>query len=203
MKKFESYLFPILLIVVGLIILSGINVFGAAFFEGATWKQNVIFTLMILFGMLPPSVREQRFTWMVIGGAIVFFYYGGANILGTVGKALIYTKILLATLMAFLGYRLWSTTWSVNKLYMIVPVLGLIFIGLLFPIKDQNIFGSGFEAIKNWSAARFTSDKGFHIYLGLVSILAGIGEILIQRKSPVDSHALVESTQCPEKDNIE
>lgn len=195
MKKYEYYLFPILLIVVGVIILSGINIIGAALLEGATWKQNAILTLLLIFGMLPPTVREQRFTWMVIGGAIIFFFYGGANLGGAVGTALLYSKIIIALLMVFMGYRIWATTWTVNKLYMIVPILGIICVGLLFPIKDQNIFGSGFDAIKSLSLSQFTSDHGFHIYMGIIGILAGIGELIILTKTPVKFTEDPDSTQ--------
>lgn len=63
MKNYESYLFPLFLLAMGAITLSGVNLFGAAILEGAAWKQNVIFALLIIFGMLPPSVREMKTTW--------------------------------------------------------------------------------------------------------------------------------------------
>ena len=65
MKNHDHLLFPIFLIAMGVIILSGVNLFGSAILEGAAWKQNVIFALMLIFGMLPPSVREMKATWMV------------------------------------------------------------------------------------------------------------------------------------------
>lgn len=184
MKNYEHLLFPIFLIAMGIIILSGVNLFGAAILEGAAWKQNVIFALLLIFGMLPPSVREMKTTWMVTGYALAFFMFGGANLLGTVGNMLGIEKIILAVLILFMGYRLWAETWKVNKFYMVVPILGIIFAGLLFPIHDQNVVGSSVDVLTNWSVSEFTSDKGFHIYLGLVGICAGVTEILIQTKSP-------------------
>lgn len=189
MKSYNNLLFPIYLIVMGIITLSGVNLFGSAILEGAAWKQNVILALMIIFGMLPPFVRELKATWMVAGYALAFFMFGGANIIGTVGIMLGLEKIILAVMMLFMSYRLFVETWTVNKLFMLVPVCGVIFVALLFPIQDQNIIGSGFDALKNWSSADFTSDKGFHLYLGLVGVSAGIIEMLIQTKS----HALVKS----------
>lgn len=184
MKSYESYLFPIFLVAMGIITLSGVNLFGAAILEAAAWKQNVIFALLIIFGMLPPSVREMKATWMVAGYALAFFMFGGANIIGTVGIMLGLEKIVLAVLILFMGFRLWASTWKINKLYMLVPVLGILFVALLFPIQDQNIIGSGLDALKKWSTSDLTSDKGFHIYLGLVALLAGITEIIILTKSP-------------------
>lgn len=184
MKNYESYLFPIFLLAMGAITLSGVDLFGAAMLEGAAWKQNVIFTLLLIFGMLPPSVREMKTTWMVAGYALAFFMFGGANIIGTVGIMLGLEKIILAVLVLFMAYRLWTETWRVNKLYMIAPALGIVFVALLFPIQDQSIIGSGIDALKNWSASDFTSDKGFHIFLGLTGLCAGVTEMLILSKSP-------------------
>lgn len=184
MKNYESYLFPIFLLAMGAITLSGVDLFGAAMLEGAAWKQNVIFTLLLIFGMLPPSVREMKTTWMVAGYALAFFMFGGANIIGTVGIMLGLEKIILAVLVLFMAYRLWAETWRVNKLYMIAPLLGIVFVALLFPIQDQSIIGSGIDALKNWSASDFTSDKGFHIFLGLTGLCAGVTEMLILSKSP-------------------
>lgn len=184
MKNYESYLFPIFLLAMGAITLSGVDLFGAAMLEGAAWKQNVIFTLLLIFGMLPPSVREMKTTWMVAGYALAFFMFGGANIIGTVGIMLGLEKIILAVLVLFMAYRLWAETWRVNKLYMIAPLSGIVFVALLFPIQDQSIIGSGIDALKNWSASDFTSDKGFHIFLGLTGLCAGVTEMLILSKSP-------------------
>ena len=184
MKNFDSYLFPIFLIAIGVITLTGVNLFGAAILEGAAWKQNVILALLLIFGMLPPSVRELKATWMVAGYALAFFMFGGANIIGTVGIMLGLEKIMLAVLVIFMGFRLWSETWKVNKLYMLAPVMSLVAVVLLFPIQDQNIIGSGIDALTNWSSSDFTSDKGFHIYLGLLGLFAGITEMLILLKSP-------------------
>lgn len=184
MKTYNHLLFPIFLIAIGIITLTGVNLFGSAILEGAAWKQNVIFALMIIFGMLPPAVRELKATWMVAGYALAFFMFGGANIIGTVGIMLGLEKFMLAVLILFMAYRLYAETWKVNKLYMLAPVLGLACVVLLFPIQDQNIVGSGWDALTNWSSSDFTSDKGFHIYLGLFGIAAGITEMLILTKSP-------------------
>ncbi len=184
MKNYDHLLFPIFLIAMGLIILSGVNIFGAAVLEGAAWKQNVMFALLLIFGMLPLSVREMKSTWMVAGYALAFFMFGGANIVGTVGIMLGLEKILLAVLILSMAYRLWAETWKVNKLFMIAPLLAIISIALLFPIKDQSIVGSSVDALMNWSASDFTSDNGFLIFLGLGGLFAGITEMLIQTKSP-------------------
>lgn len=58
MDKYNKFLFPIYLIAVGIIALSGVELFGAAILEGAAWKQNVIFALLIIFGMLPHLCRK-------------------------------------------------------------------------------------------------------------------------------------------------
>lgn len=164
-KNHEQFLLPIFLIAVGVIALSGIELFGAALLEGAAWKQNVIFALLLIFGMLPPSARELKTTWMVAGYALAFFMFGGANIIGTVGTMLGLEKIMLLVLAMFMTYRMWMETWKTNKFMMIAPLCAIVCIVLLFPIQDQNIVGSGFKALKDWSYDTFTSDKGFHIYL--------------------------------------
>lgn len=197
MKNYNHYLFQIFLVAMGVITLTGVNLFGAAILEAAAWKQNVILALLIIFGMLPPAVVEMKTTWMVAGYALAFFMFGGANIIGTVGIMLGLEKIMLAVLMLFMAYRMWAETWKVNKRYMIAPVVGLIFVGLLFPIEDQNIVGSGIDALMNWTTANFSSDHGFHIYLGLVGILAGVSEILICRAAEKESKDAVALTELP------
>ncbi|MDE6543215.1 MAG: hypothetical protein K2K76_04555 [Muribaculaceae bacterium] len=184
MKSYNHLLFPIFLIAIGIITLTGVNLFGSAILEGAAWKQNVILALLIIFGVLPPAVRELKATWMVAGYALAFFMFGGANIIGTVGIMLGLEKIMLGVLILFMAYRLYAETWNVNKLYMLAPGLALVFVVLLFPIQDQNIVGSGWDALTNWSSSAFTSDKSFHLYLGLFGIAAGITEMLILTKSP-------------------
>lgn len=193
MKNSEPFLFPIYLLVVGIITLTGINLFGAAILEGAAWKQNVILALLLIFGMLPPSVKALKVTWMIAGYALAFFMFGGANIIGTVGIMLSLEKIMLAVLVLFTGYRLWAVTWQTNKLLMIIPILTVVCIVLLFPIQDQNIVGSGIDALTEWSSSAFTSDKGFHIYLGLTGIFSSVTEILILKNTtePTASTSLV------------
>lgn len=190
MKSYNNLLAPIFLIVMGVITLTGVNLFGSAILEGAAWKQNVILALLIIFGMLPPSLRELKATWMVAGYALAFFMFGGANIIGTVGIMLGLEKILLGVIMLFMAYRLFAETWKINKLFMLAPVCGVIFVALLFPIQDQNIVGSSWDALTNMSSSDFTSDKGFHIYLGLVGLSSGITELLIQTKSPKSAHPI-------------
>lgn len=129
------------------------------------------------------NIIKKSALWMVVGYALAFFMFGGANIIGTVGIMLGFEKIILAVLILFMGYRLWKETWKTNKLYMIAPVLGIIFVALLFPIQDKNIVSSGFDALTSWSKSEFSSDKGFHIFLGLAGLYAGVTEMLIQTKS--------------------
>lgn len=205
MRQFEYYLFPILSIIVGIITMIGFDIFGAAAFESAPWKQNVILTLLIIYIMLPQSVKEMRISWMGIGFLIAFFMNEGEIGEGkeyfdykysdTVVFALKYGKIFMAALILFMGYRLWYTTWRVNKFYMILPVLALISVTFLFPIKYENLLTSGLEAIKNLSLDRWKSDMGFHLYLGAIGILAGITEIIIQTKAPVESEETLRTTQ--------
>ena len=178
MKNYDRFLFPVYLIAVGIICACGVNIFGSAIFEGAAWKQNVIMALFIIFGLMPPFFREMKSTWMVAGFVLAFFLFGGANFLGTVGIMIGIEKILLTIFVLFLGFRVWSETWMVNRLYMIFPALALISTALLLPIEDQNIVGSTFNMIKNWSVSGFTSDHGFHVYLGLTGVFSGISEIL-------------------------
>lgn len=63
--------------------------------------------------------------------------FGGVNIIGTVDIMLGLEKIVLAVLVMFRGYRLWNETWRINKLYMIVPVLGLVSVAILFPEHNR------------------------------------------------------------------
>ena len=178
----KEFISSICLIVIGIIVLSGINLFGSAILEGAAWKQNVIFAMMIIFGMLPPYVQEMKTIWMIAGYSIAFFMFGGANLIGTVSLILIFEKIILAVLALFLTYCLWAETWKSHKYYMVIAMFLLVSVAMLFPIKDENIVGSGFNALMEWSPERFFSDNGFHVYLGLISIFGGISEFIICRK---------------------
>ncbi|MDE5813515.1 MAG: hypothetical protein K2H72_04445 [Muribaculaceae bacterium] len=182
MNNYDKVLIPLALILLGIISLSGIETYGAATLEGAFWKQNVIYMTAIIFLMLPPAVQEMRFVWFVTGGILGFLIeFGGANVLGFVGKALLFGKAAMALLSIIMCYRMWLETWKTKKIYMIAPVLLVISVILLLPIQDENIFGSGFRALKELSLDRYRSDHGFHIYLGLVSIFAGISEFIIRR----------------------
>lgn len=187
MNNYDKILIPIALILLGILSLSGIETFGAAWTEGAFWKQNVIYMLVILFLMLPPSVQEIRFVWLVTGTILgLLIGLGGANVPGFVGKILLFGKSAMVLLSIIMCYRMWMETWKNKKLYMIVPVLLMLCVGLLLPIQDENIVGSGFYALKELSIDRYKSDHGFHIYLGLVSILAGISEFIIRRDVSYD-----------------
>lgn len=139
MKKYEDIFAPIFTITVGLITLSGINLFGSAILEAAAWKQNVILGMILIFAMLPPVIRNMKTTWMMIGYALAFFMFGGANIIGTVEIILGIEKIILLSLTLFMAYRIWSETWHPNKLYVLLPILSSICIAILFTIQDQNI----------------------------------------------------------------
>ena len=70
-------IFSISLFVIGALSLSGISVFGSALLEGAAWKQNVIYCILIFFCLLPPIVRNSRATSMAIGYSLAFFMFGG------------------------------------------------------------------------------------------------------------------------------
>ena len=187
MEKHKQFIPSIFLIAIGIIAFSGIDLFGSAVLEGAAWKQNVILTLMVIFGMLPPYAQEMKVTWMIAGYAIAFFMFGGANLIGTVSIMLGFEKIILAVLSLFLIYRLWAETCKYHKYYMVFALCLVASVALLFPIRDENIVGSGFNALMEWSSDRFFSDGGFHVYLGLTSIFAGLSEFIIRRHIP-DRH---------------
>ena len=182
MNNYDKILIPLALVILGVISLSGIETYGAAAFEGAFWKQNIIYMIAIIFLMLPPAVQEMRFVWFVTGGILgVLIVLGGANWPGFVGKALLFGKAAMVLLSIVMCYRMWMETWKTKKICMIAPVLLVISVILRLPIQDENIFVSGFRALKELSLDRYKSDHGFHIYLGLVSIFAGISEFIIRR----------------------
>lgn len=64
------------------------------------------------------------------------------NQVNTHSPRIMFEAFVLAVLVMFMGYRLWSETWRINKLYMIVPVIGLVSVAILFPIQDQSIMGA-------------------------------------------------------------
>lgn len=180
-EKIDRWLIPTILIVVGVIVLSGMEVFGAALLEGAAWKQNVLFTLIIIFAMLPPEIQRMKGTY--IAELAVFFgfiYLGIANLWGMVAVVLWIEKIVLAVLSVGLLYRTYRKTWNYNKFLILPAVATVICMILLFPIEDNNIIGSSINVVREWSLEAFTDDKGFHLYLGLTSIFAGIAEYLLR-----------------------
>lgn len=189
MKDQYYQLFPILLIVLGVISISGINFFGSAALESACWKQNVIISLLMIFCMLPTTLQKKKSIWISAGVIFLFLLFGGANFWGVIGIMLMFEKMALAILALLLSYRLFSLTWKVNKLYMIFAGCLILSVALLFPIEDENIVGSGFRALTQWSYDRFTSDQGFHIYLGLTGILAGVVEFIIRQNKTESSDA--------------
>ena len=183
MQKYEMQLMPLILVVLGILSLTGLDVFGSAFLEGAAWKQNVMYGLIIVFAMLPPEVQKQRLVWMGFGGAFIAFFYGFANAPGSVALTLFIEKIFFSILILALSFRLFKATWGTNKFFMFFPVLAIVALVLLFPIKDENIVGSGWNALKEWDKQRFTSDHHYHIYLGVFSLVSGICEWLILKIS--------------------
>lgn len=192
MRQSTSFIIPSLLVAIGFICISGFDLFGSALLEGAAWKQNVIYGIFIIFCMLPPMVLELKATWMVAGYALAFFMFGGANIIGTVGIVLGIIKICLIALTLFQGYRLYVSCWDKSRWQIVIPALALIGFIMLLPIQDENIVGSSFRALTEGSWDRISSDKGFHIYLGLATILSGITEFVILKntdkpKSPDES----------------
>lgn len=183
MKQSTKFIIPALLVAIGLICLAGFDLFGSAMLEGAAWKQNVIYGILIIFCMLPPAVLEMKATWMVAGYALAFFMFGGANIIGTVGIVLGIIKICLIALTLFQGYRLYLSCWSKSRWSIIFPIAALIGFIMLLPIQDENIVGSSIRAITEGSWDRISSDKGFHIYLGIATIFSGITEFLILKSA--------------------
>lgn len=61
--------------------------------------------------------------------------------------------------------------------------------------KRINAVIASFEALKNLSWDRWSSDKGFHLYLGAVGILAGITEMIIHVKAPVEYEEILRTPQ--------
>ena len=183
MQKYEMQLMPIILIVIGILSITGIDTFGSAFLEGAAWKQNVMYGLIIVFAMLPPEVQKQRLVWMGFGGVLIAFFYGFANAPGSVALTLFIEKIFFSVLILALSYRLYKATWNSNKFIMVLPVFAIIVLVLLYPIKDENIVGSGWNTLIEWDTSRFKSDHNFHIYLGAYSFISGICEYLILKHS--------------------
>ncbi len=64
-KDLTLFIRPAFLIAIGLISALGFNLFGSALLEGAAWKQNVIYCILIIFCILPPAVLEMKATVML------------------------------------------------------------------------------------------------------------------------------------------
>ena len=175
--------FPCYLFAIGIIIVSGIDIFGAAFLESAPWKQNVLFSVLLLFGLLPPNARNSKPTWMIIGYTFAFFMFGGANIVGTVGIVLGLMKVAFPVLIIYQAFRLWFYIKDYSKWIMLLPIISLVLIFLLLPIKDENIVQSAITVVTEFSTQNFSSDHGFHLYLGVIGIITGITEFIIAKKS--------------------
>lgn len=174
---------PCYLFAIGIIIVSGIDIFGAAFLESAPWKQNVLFSVLLLFGLLPPNARNSKPTWMIIGYTFAFFMFGGANIVGTVGIVLGLMKVAFPVLIIYQAFRLWFYIKDYSKWIMLLPIISLVLIFLLLPIKDENIVQSAITVVTEFSTQNFSSDHGFHLYLGAIGIITGITEFIIVKKS--------------------
>lgn len=175
--------FPCYLIAIGIIIISGIDIFGAAFLESAPWKQNVLFSVLLLFGMLPPNARNSKPTWMIIGYTIAFFMFGGANIVGTVGIVLGLMKVAFPILIIYQAFRLWFYIKDYNKWIMLLPIISLTLVFFLLPIKDENIAQSVINVVTELNTDNLSSDHGFHILLGATGIITGISEFIIAKKT--------------------
>ena len=175
--------FPCYLIAIGILIVSGFDIFGAAFLESAPGKQNVLFGVLLLFGMLPPNARNSKPTWMIIGYTFAFFMFGGANIVGTGGIILGLLKVAFPVLIVYQAFRLWYYIKDYSKWIMFLPIVALSLIFFLLPIKDENIVQSTMNVVTQLDTANFSSDHGFHILLGSVGIVAGLIEFIIAKKS--------------------
>lgn len=171
--------FPCYLLVLGVIVLLDIELIDPALLESANWKQNTIWCMLLLFGLLPPNLRGHKVVWMGIGYLLAFFVLGGANLYGTVRLMLATAKAVLPMLILFQGIRLWAATRGHGRWTLLLPLAALVFAGLLYPIEDQNIVQSGWQSLLNWSMENYRDDNGFHTYVGIIGILAGLTEAAI------------------------
>lgn len=182
MKSKNYIIYPLLLLTVGLISLLGFHIIGAAVLEGAAWKENAIFSLLIIFCLLPQFLKDKRITWLITSFGVAFFLFGGANIFGSISIFLSIAKFLFLILVLWEGYQLFQIYKDNKKYVLLLPLISLGLVILLFPIKDENIIESAISGLTEWSTDRFTSDKGFHIYLGMLGIISSISEFLVLKK---------------------
>ncbi len=171
--------FPCYLLVLGVVALLDIELIDPALLESANWKQNTIWCMLLLFGLLPPNLRGHKIVWMGIGYMLAFFVLGGANVYGTVRLLLTIAKVALPIMILFQAVRLWAATRRYERLALLLPLAALVFAGLLYPIEDQNIVQSGWKSLLDWSWDNYRDDNGFHTYIGIIGILAGLTEAAI------------------------
>ncbi len=174
--------FPCCLLVVGVFALLDLQLVDSALLESANWKQNTIWCLVLLFGLLPPNLRAHKITWMGIGYLLAFFILGGANVFGTVKLMMSVFKVVLPMLILFQAIRLWVATRRYERLLVVLPLASLVFAWLLYPIEDQNIVQSGWRSLLDWSLDHYRDDNGFHTYVGAIGVLAGLTEGIIVGK---------------------
>ncbi len=172
-------LFPCGLLVVGVLALLNLQLVDPALLESANWKQNTIWCVLLLFGLLPPNLRAYKITWMGIGYLLAFFILGGANVFGTVKLMMSVFKVMLPVLILFQAVRLWVATERYERLALLLPLAALVFAWLLYPIEDQNIVQSGWKSLLDWSLEHYRDDSGFHTYVGAIGVLAGLTECTI------------------------
>jgi hypothetical protein len=190
-EKLKPLFTPCYLFVLGTITLLGINLIDEALLESANWKQNTIFGVLLLFGLIPSYVRNKKETWLVLGYTIAFFLFGGSNVIGSVAIALLIVKIFLPVFILFQTFRIWSV-WKFTKRWLfLLPLIALIAVALIFPIEDKNIVESGWKSLSNWSFANYRSDGGFHIYLGVIGIVTGITEFFIVKSYIFNSDSCI------------
>ena len=182
MQLNNKTIYPILLLVTGIISLLNFNIIGTAALEGAAWKENAILSLLIIFCMLPSFIRDKKPIWLIIGYGIAFFMFGGANFYGTISMALSVSKFLFLFLVIWETYQLFQMYWKSKKIVLLLPLVTFVFVILLFPIKDENIVESAIRSISEWSTDRFSSDNGYHVYLGLIGIVSSVSEFFILKK---------------------
>lgn len=174
--------FPCCLLVVGVFALLDLQLVDSALLESANWKQNTIWCLVLLFGLLPPNLQAHKITWMGVGYLLAFFILGGANVFGTVKLMMSIFKVVLPVLILFQTIRLWVATRRYERLLVVLPLASLVFAWLLYPIEDQNIVQSGWQSLLDWSLDHYRDDNGFHTYVGAIGVLAGLTEAIIVGK---------------------
>ncbi|MDR2684957.1 MAG: hypothetical protein LBB53_06215 [Prevotellaceae bacterium] len=178
-RELGNWYYGIGLLILGIVWLLGFNLVDSALLEGANWKQNTVLSILLLFCLLPSAVRNQKETWSIAGGIVVFFIMGGGNVYGVVALILKCVKIAILICILLQAFRLWQVWQFSRKILFLFPAIALICVILTFPIKDKNIFQSGWHVLTHWSWKSFYSDNGYHIYLGLIGIFSGITELYI------------------------